>query len=322
MGIDIAEGYLIIDEEMNFFTDMRYFSAVKDRLVALGIVPHVFNGLDDVYAYLKSKKVKRLFVDFDRTTVSEFFEYNEMKFKLYNCAKSIDGFRQIKREEEIEQIKKACEITEQAVKFGIDNIRQGITEIELAKIIEDKMLELGADGTSFESIVAFASNSAVPHHQTSDKALEKGMVVLIDTGAKKNGYCADITRTVYYGEPDEKFITCYQAVLLANQTAIDNITSGDELKDCDGYARDVLKERGLAEYFVHSLGHGVGLEIHEAPRLSKKAHGTMQENMVFTIEPGVYFDGQFGIRIEDTVLLKDGKVVRLFNDDKSLRIIK
>ena len=110
--------------------------------------------------------------------------------------------------------------------------------------------------------------------------------------------------------------------MLANQTAIDKITSGNDLKDCDGYARGVLKQCGLDQYFVHSLGHGVGLEIHEAPRLSKKAQGTMQENMVFTIEPGVYFDGQFGIRIEDTVLLKDGKVVRLFNDDKSLKIIK
>ena len=321
-GIDIAEGYLVVDEEMAFFTDMRYYSAVEGALKGLGIKPQVLNGLDDIYTYLKSKKVKRLFIDFERTTVSEFIEYSEMNFKLYDCAKTLNDFRQIKSDKEIESIKRACEITQKAVNFGIDNIKQGITEKQLATLIEDKMIELGADGTSFESIVAFSCNSAVPHHQTSDKVLEKGMVVLIDMGARKDGYSADITRTVYFGEPDKKFIDCYQAVLTANQTAIESIRVNDSLKDCDAYARNVLKEHGLAEYFTHSLGHGVGLEIHEEPRLSKKANGVIKNGMAFTIEPGVYFDGEFGIRIEDTVILKDDKVLRLFDDDKALKIIR
>jgi Xaa-Pro aminopeptidase len=132
---------------------------------------------------------------------------------------------------------------------------------------------------------------------------------------------SDITRTVFFGEPDQEFIDRYRAVLYANVIAEQKIVAGVTAKEADAFARDYLKEEGLAEYFTHSLGHGVGYEIHEFPTLSKRCEEKLKENMVFTVEPGVYFDGQYGIRIEDTVVMKNGRVSRLFSDDKSLYIV-
>jgi Xaa-Pro aminopeptidase len=141
-------------------------------------------------------------------------------------------------------------------------------------------------------------------------------------GCKVNGYCSDITRTAFFGKPSKKFIDCYNAVLNANQIAIENIGEKTLTDKADAFARDYLKEQGVGEFFTHSLGHGVGLEIHEYPTLSPKKSQVLENGMVFTIEPGVYFDGEFGIRIEDTVTLESGKIKRLFNDSKELLILK
>ena len=137
-----------------------------------------------------------------------------------------------------------------------------------------------------------------------------------------NGYCSDITRTYFYGKPNEKFLTCYNSVKDANLLALDKIKEGMEVSFADSIAREYLESKGLKEYFTHSLGHGVGLAIHEQPYLSKKGVGTFQENMAFTIEPGVYFDGEFGIRIEDTAILKNSKAQRLYSDSKELIVIQ
>ena len=145
--------------------------------------------------------------------------------------------------------------------------------------------------------------------------------MLIDTGCTVNGYRSDITRTAFFGTPDEKFLRAYDAVLSANLKAEKEIYGGISGKDADKIARDLLTERGYGEYFTHSLGHGVGLEIHEFPYLSPRSEGVLKENSVFTVEPGVYFDGEFGIRIEDTCVMRDGKAVRLFSDGKTLRVI-
>ena len=184
------------------------------------------------------------------------------------------------------------------------------------------MAALGAEDTAFDTIVAFGKNSAVPHHETGEAALVKNQVVLIDTGAKVNGYCSDITRTAFFGEPDDEFLNVYDAVLNANLKAESEICAGITSKAADKIARDKLKSRGYGEYFTHSLGHGVGLEIHEKPYLSPRSDETLSENAVFTVEPGVYIEGKFGIRIEDTCLMSGGRAVRLFSDGKELTVIE
>jgi Xaa-Pro aminopeptidase len=202
----------------------------------------------------------------------------------------------------------------------LEEVKEGVTELELKEKLLTFYGELGAQGESFDTIVAFGKNSAVPHHQTGVTVLERGMPILIDTGCLVDGYASDFTRTVYFGKPTKEFISAYNAVKQANEYAIENIKDGTYTDQADGYARAVLKKYGLEEYFTHSLGHGLGLEIHEYPTLSIKRKDRLENKMLFTIEPGVYFDGKFGIRIEDTVLL-DGKAERLYTDKKDLIIL-
>ncbi len=321
-GIDIAEGVLVLGESTAYFTDARYFYSAKFEIERVGIKAVLFSGNQQVFDFLKSHGVENLYIDYSRVTIKEYNEYSKYGIKLFDLSETLSKMRSVKDDNEIEKIERACQIAQTAYYFGIGRVKEGIREIELKNIIEESILSQGSFGPSFDIIVAFGENSAVPHHQTGHKKLEKDMPILVDMGAMVDGYMSDLTRTAFFGNPSEKFISCYEKVLNANNLAEEEILSGITSKDADKIARDYLDKEGLGEKFTHSLGHGVGLEIHEYPNLSKRGEGTIEENMVFTIEPGVYFDGEFGIRIEDTVVIKNGKVKRLFSDDKSLLIIK
>ena len=321
-GIKLAEGYLLLSKSPTYFADARYFSAVRPVIEEKGMSAKLYTGLECIKKELKQQRIKKLYLDFDKTTLSEYAEYLEFGIKLYDGSRALKLERAVKKEFELECIKKACEITEKALKNIVSEFKQGITEESVKIKLEKEMLKLGADDIAFDSIVAFGKNSAVPHHQTGKTKLEENSVILIDTGCKINGYCSDITRTYFFGQPDEKFKACYSAVLTANLKAIEDINERMSTDKADKVARSILKEKGLDKYFTHSLGHGVGLEIHEFPTLSPRQSEKLEEGMVFTIEPGVYFDGEFGIRIEDTVVLKNGKIQRLFTDEKELLIIK
>lgn len=320
-GIDLEEGYLVVDDQFACFTDARYYSMVKPLIEKVGAKAVLLKDFNTVCDYIKSRGHSTVQMDFNRTAVSQ---YKKIKshFKVKDYSQRLEKMRSVKDKSELSSIKKACEIAQSAFYFATTQITEGMTELELKEILEQKMLSLGATQTSFDTIVAFGKNSAVPHHRTSNTALQKNQPVLIDMGCKVNGYCSDITRTVFFGKPTQQFEHCYQTVLNANLKAIENITNKTTTCQADGVARTVIEQNGFGENFTHSLGHGVGLEIHEYPTLNKKTNQALKNNMVFTIEPGVYFDGQFGIRIEDTVVLKDGKVKRLFTDDKNLICIK
>ena len=320
-GLDIAEGVYVETEEMVFFTDARYFFEVKDALKSKGVIPKLLTSMDDVKDYLIGFGCEKLYVDYTRTTVEEFFKYQKWGFEISDISEELNKKRSIKTESEIALIKESCEIAEKAYYQAIDGVYEGMTEKQLRDAIELNVKNLGGE-IAFDTIVAFGSNSALPHHETDDTKLILNSPILVDMGAKKSGYMSDVTRTAFFGQPSEKFLSCYDSVLKANLTAIQKTTENTLTDVADSFARDLLKEGGLDEYFTHSLGHGVGLEIHEYPTLSKRMSVPLKNKMVFTIEPGVYFDGEFGIRIEDTVLLTDGKVERLFTDDKKLLIIK
>ena len=319
--VDIAEGYLFIGKKMVMFTDARYFYQAKQWLDKLSIECRLYKDNQTLLEYFNEVGAKRLFIDFSKSTVKEFFEYKKICNDICDCALIIQQQKAIKDEQEILYIKKACEITQKAYYSALKSVKKGMTEIELKDIIENLLIEFGAQDIAFETIVAFGENSAIPHHQTGNTALCDDMVILMDFGCKVNGYCSDLTRTVFFGKPTEKFCECYQKVLNANSLAIENIKENMLCNKADAIARDYFKQSHLAEYFTHSLGHGVGEEIHEYPTLSPKSLSLIKENMVFTIEPGLYFDGEFGIRIEDTVLMKHGKVQRLYDDDKKLLIL-
>lgn len=321
-GVDIAEGYVVkLFDNISCFTDSRYFYAAKEKLQSVGVTAFLFEGLESIKGYLNSNGIKRILIDYSKETVSEYGRYKKLGFKVLDCSEIIKKSRAVKTEDELLSIKKACEIAQKAYHTAIKEVKKGITERELKDRIESLMISFGAEGVAFDTIVAFGANSAVPHHETGETVLCDNTVILVDMGCTINGYCSDLTRTAFFGTPDKKFMDCYQAVLQANVTANEKIVSGISGKKADAYARNLLKERGLEKLFTHSLGHGVGLDVHEYPYLSPKRSGELKDNMVFSIEPGVYLDGEFGIRIEDTVMLKNGKVERLFTDDKNLIIL-
>lgn len=320
-GLDIEDGLLLICRLPAYFVDARYFSAVKDDIVSAGLVPVLYKANEDVKEYINRQGISSLYVDYDKTTLTEYETYKTFGVRILDGTSEIKKARSVKDEAELKNIETACDIAVAVLEKAFSKLKVGVSEIEISNFINAEYLKMGASGESFCSIVAFGENSAVPHHKTSERKLKNNEPVLIDTGAIYNGYCSDITRTAFFGEPSEVFIKRYNAVKKANELAIENIKENMEFSAGDKIARDFLKEQGYGENFTHSLGHGLGLEIHEYPSVSPKGKGRFAFGTAFTIEPGVYFDGEYGIRIEDTVYL-DGKVKRLTKDSKELKIIK
>lgn len=216
----------------------------------------------------------------------------------------VEDLRLMKSAEEIDAIRRAAAIMDRALADTLDKLTPGCTEREVAAELAYAATLAGADAMAFEPIVAFGPASALPHARPGDCKLEHGQMVLIDCGAKVDGYCSDITRTVFLGEPDEQYREVYTAVLEAQASALDTAEAGFEGRDVDRAARWRLEDYNLADHFSHGVGHGLGLEVHEAPALNVRSRAELDAGMVITVEPGVYIEGWGGVRIEDTVLVK------------------
>ncbi|MBO0779955.1 MAG: aminopeptidase P family protein [Ktedonobacteraceae bacterium] len=222
-----------------------------------------------------------------------------------------ETLRQVKQPHELDLLRKAIAITDETFTHLCQWIQPGMTEKEVAWEIARKMVELGADGPSFSSIVASGPNGSMPHAHPGDRRIQLGELVTIDMGARYKGYCADMTRTICLGEPAEpRMREVYDTVLRAMKTCEQELRAGMTSREGDALTRDVLAEAGLAEYYIHSTGHGVGLQVHEGPSLSGRApeDATLPVNSVVTVEPGVYIPGWSGTRVEDCVLIKEGGV--------------
>jgi len=251
-------------------------------------------------------------IGFESAAIS-YAEYEKIRnagkdiFSLQSFEQSpVEQLRLVKQPQELELLKHAITITDQTFAHICDWIQPGMTEKEVQWEILRKMVELGADGTSFESIVASGPNSSMPHAHASERQIQAGELITIDMGARYKGYCADMTRTICLGEPDDpRAHEVYQAVLRSMKTCESGIYGGISGKDADALARNSLED--LAEYYVHSTGHGVGLQIHEGPSLSPRAPDDLQlpVGSVVTVEPGVYIPGWGGVRIEDCVLVTE-----------------
>ena len=317
-GFFATDGYVVVSEGKKFlFVDPRYFYAAQKALKNSDVT--VVKGFkNEAFEFLKSTGKKDLYIDYTKTSISEAEEYGELGFSLKDCSKDMVASMKIKSDEELKNIKKACAIAEASLKCVLPLIKEGISDLELAAALEAEFKKHGASNPSFETIVAFGKNAAGPHHETGSTRLKNNECVLIDFGCLYKGYCSDMTRTFFYGKPDKQFKKAYEAVLTAHLAAEKGIYAGIECVAADKIARDILEERGYGKYFTHSLGHGIGVNIHEPPALSPKGKGTLENRMVFSIEPGVYLDGKFGIRIENTVTLSDGKVVPFMKTTKKL----
>lgn len=209
------------------------------------------------------------------------------------------ALRAVKDREEINAVKKAYEIIEKAVTESLLTVREGITELDLKAEIVYRIRKEGAESDSFEHIVVFGEKSSVPHAKSGTRKLKKGDLILIDAGARFMGYCSDITRCFTFGNAPEELKKNYRYLKEAQEAAEASLSLNPAAKKADKAARRVLKKYDLAEYFTHSLGHGLGLEIHEAPYLSVRSSDMIEDGMIFTIEPGLYFSGKYGLRLED-----------------------
>lgn len=321
---DESAGALFISEAgLILATDSRYEEQASIEAPLYKIVRCEKGLAKQIPSILKTLGTKRLGFESVRISLLEYRKITDeikscgLKVELTETENIVETLRAIKDEDEIEWISKALMIAESVYARTLDSIRPGITEKEAAWLIEKGLREAGAESLSFPIIVASGPNSALPHAIPSDRVFKEGEPVLFDWGARLNGYCSDISRTIFIGKPDEMFIKVYKTVLDAQRKAIKAIRPGINSKSVDETARKHIEGMGFGERFGHGLGHGTGLSVHEHPRLSPLRDSILEPRMVFTVEPGIYIPGWGGVRLENMVVVRDGEAEVLNKLDSS-----
>ena len=348
VGVDTRDAYLLLTKnQIYLFTNSLYREQAKQLKKSSWFMVHgsslhtIEISRDNPFTkrlanILEQENIKKLGFEEADVTVAE---HNKLKKELKGVTfvptkNRIEEIRMIKRTDEIEKIRRAARITDECFTYILTRLRIGVTESEIAWEIETFFRNNGAQ-SAFSPIVAFGKNTSQPHYMPFDSAqgkqstkLKDHDVALFDFGARVNGYCADMTRVVFVGKPKSEWINAYETVLAAQQKALDYLAScsrpGLEFTAsgamADKIARKSIEKSGFPPY-PHSLGHAVGLEIHEAPRLTIKKNAMLKPGMVITIEPGVYIEGAYGIRIEDLVLLKKNDIEIVSKSKKVLIIL-
>jgi Xaa-Pro aminopeptidase len=213
------------------------------------------------------------------------------------------ALRAVKEGEELALLRKSCLIAGKAFGMIKPRIKTGRTELSVYRELEDIMQGMGASGNSFSLIVGFGPDSALPHHETGERKLKNNEAVLLDYGCVYGNYCSDITRTYFHGKPTDEFRKVYSIVAASQKAGIARVRAGVKTRDVDAACRGLISDAGYGQYFTHGTGHGVGMEIHEAPTLNTRSAETLKAGMIVTVEPGIYLHGKFGVRIEDTLLV-------------------
>jgi Xaa-Pro aminopeptidase len=323
-GFTGSSAYLIITQEAAILvTDFRYEEQANRQASCFEIVKfqgNIYKALDDL---IIDRNISKLGFEEAYLTYNNYLEYkSKLSVKEFIPLNSIvDKMRFIKDTEEIELIKKAVEIADNGFTHIVKFIKPGVAEIEIAAELEYYMRKIGAKGASFETIVASGVRSSMPHGVASEKKINMGDTITLDFGAIFMDYCSDMTRTVFLGEPNLEMKKIYNLVLEAQLQAIAEAKVGLTGKEIDWVARNIINNAGFDKNFGHGLGHGVGLEIHEEPRLSPTGNIKMENGMVVTVEPGVYIPDFGGVRIEDIIIIDGDKPIVLTNSTKELVII-
>lgn len=323
--INESSGFLLISQDMALvLTDFRYrdWAAAEAPLFDIQIYS---TGLAKLLPeVLKGSGIGRLgfethyLTHYSYQRITQESEMAGLHIVWQPVENLVEKLRVIKDAEEVRLIRRSLAITEKVIAAVGAELRPGLAEKEVAWMIEQGLRSAGAEGPSFPPMVAYGTNAARPHHDPSERRLQPGEPVIIDMGAVYQGYCSDMTRTFYLGEPDAKFKEIYSLVLRAQQAAEAGIKAGMMSDAADGLAREVIEAAGYKEAFGHSLGHGVGLAVHENPSLSpvKERAVALEKGMIATVEPGVYLSDWGGVRLEDMVLVQaDGALV--LNEDRN-----
>ncbi len=272
---------------------------------------------------LREHSVRSMAIESQTMTVSELAMYRRAlpDVEIIDTdvlSNAVSALRTVKNEYELDCIRKAQEIAERAFDSILTFIKVGVTEREIALELDRQMLVNGAEGISFETIALAGANTSMPHGVPSDKKVGNGEFVLMDFGAVYNGYHSDMTRTVCVGEPSDEMKAVYDVVLQAQLACLENAKAGMSASDLDKIARDIISDAGYGDCFGHSLGHGVGMEIHEKPTAAPSSKEILKAGAVVTVEPGIYLAGKFGVRIEDFVILTENDNVNLTKSAKNI----
>jgi Xaa-Pro aminopeptidase len=313
---------IVSKDQAVFITDFRYTEQAAKQISGFEIVQHTKTLIEEVAVQLDKMGVKNVGFEKDDMSYAMYESYKKaVNTELVPVSGLVEKIRLIKTPQEIKIIKAAADIADAAFEHIISFISPGKTELEVSNELEFFMRKQGATSSSFDIIVASGLRSALPHGVASDKVIEKGDFVTLDFGALYNGYISDITRTVAVGEPSEQLKEIYQVVLDSQLLALDKVKPGMTGIEADAVARDYIKSKGYGEAFGHSLGHGIGLEVHEGPGLSFRSETVLEEGMVVTIEPGIYVPGVGGVRIEDDIVITAAGNEKLTHSTKELLIL-
>ncbi len=313
---------LITPNDAWFITDFRYTEQAGEQVKEFKVVQAQKGLLVEVARIAQEAAVERLAFEQDYMTFATYSQYQEkLSATLEPVSGLIEQLRMVKAPEEIDVLKAAAKIADDAFEHICTYIKPGMTELQVSNELEFFMRAQGATSSSFDIIVASGLRSALPHGVASDKKIEQGDLITLDFGALYQGYVSDITRTVAVGEPSDKLKEIYQVVLDSQVLALENIKPGMTGIEADAIARDYIKSKGYGEAFGHSTGHGIGLEVHEGPGLSFRSETVLEPNMAVTVEPGIYLPGIGGVRIEDDILITETGNVRLTHSSKELRIL-
>lgn len=304
-GFTGSESILLITQKDDYlFTDFRYREQAKQDVPFLKIAERKISLIKTICRKLKRLDIKKLYVE---SLYFTFSQYDEIKNKTGVCIFPTQGiiekFRKQKTPEEIKKIQTAIDIAEKAYAGVREKIRAGLSEKNVADILEFAIRKQGGDKSSFDIICAAGMRASQPHARTTNQKIQDGDAILIDWGTSFQFYNSDLTRISFIDRISPQFKKIYQIVLDAQRFAIDNIKPGRVAKDIDFAARDYITKKGFGKCFGHGLGHGIGMAVHECPIINSRSKETLDEGMVFTIEPGIYIPGWGGIRIEDMVLV-------------------
>lgn len=324
-GFASSDGYLLITNSNSvFLTDSRYIEAAQKTITDCDEIELLTSFTAQLPEYIEKLGIKTVFTEAEKLSVAEFAKIkNTLPCECIaeKTDEEINSLRRIKNETEKQKILAAQSIAEKAFDHILGFIKEGITEREIALTLDFFMLKNGAECVSFETIAVSGKNSSMPHGVPSDKKIELGDFITLDYGAVVDGYHSDMTRTVAVGEVSSKQAEVYETVLAAQKKSLEVLCAGVSCKDADAAARDIIKNAGYSNFFGHGTGHGVGIEIHEEPRVSPKSAAILREGDVVTVEPGIYLPSEFGVRIEDMAFITANGHENLTKSPKNLIIL-
>lgn len=322
---------LILKEKIYIILDGRYIEDAKEKYSENEEVVIVRNDIEGlkidniliIRDICLEENINLLKVEYNSISIEEYLSFIETELNISNFDDDFKKIRAVKDEEELLLLSKACDITDKVFAKLLEEIKVGMTEKEISALIHYYAIKLGADRMSFEPVIASGERTAFPHARPSDRKIEKNDFIMLDFGIEYRGYQSDMTRMIFIGKPNENIRKIYNVVLEAQMEGCRNILPGKYAKDVDKRSRNIIEKYGYGKYFVHGLGHGIGINnSDELPKLNKESNIILKNGMVMSCEPGIYIPGVGGVRIEDDVCIINGEPISLNKTTKEIIILE